>query len=459
MAQPKICNEAYDRSIDILRRCVHEVGMQASARVPGYAQVWARDSMITLLGASLIDDRSIRQSLYRSIETLADHQTPLGLVPNNVDVHTGETSFQAYADSGLWFVVGTDILSRVTGNHQFLERVYPAVRRTLNWYSYQDVDQSGLISMVEGSDWQDLFAVRNKGTYVNVLYYLALKFSERLALRMNDNALAREYSQSAQRFKERINYFCWHRGPQDVARHLQFGSGGISYEHAKRFIELRKNHYESHHSALADREFYLPYITFRDFGDHFDSLANLLAIMSGVADDKQTDSIFSLIDEFQVAKPYPIRAIAPPIEVGGRDWRYYYLFAGLNEPHCYHNGGVWPFVGGFYVAALVYADRMRDAEDALVALAESNRLGRDGREWEFNEWLHGESNEPRGMADQAWSAGMYIFAHEAVERKEVPYFDNIPQKAEQDQANSHSTSPSQDGNQIRAEQQHVRNHS
>lgn len=422
MRNQTLCEQTYDQAVGVLRRCLHEVGMQASGTKPGYPQVWARDSMITLLGASLVDDHSIRKCLYRSVESLAKHQTPLGLIPNNVDVQTGETSFQAYADSGLWFVIGTDVLARTAGDRAFLDRIYPAVRATLNWYAYQDVDQSGLISMVEGSDWEDLFAVRNKGTYVNVLYYIALRLSHALALRMNDNAMADDYAYSAQRLKEKINYYCWHRGSRDVARHLQFGSGGVSYEHAMRFVELREQHYRDHHPTLAERYYYLPYITFRDFGVHFDSLGNLLAILSGVADKEQTDHILSLIDEFDIARPYPIRAIAPPIEVGSRDWRYYYLFAGLNEPHRYHNGGVWPFVGGFYVAALVKAGRFDDAERALVALAEANKLGREGREWEFNEWLHGESGEPLGMADQAWSAGMYIFASEAVRRKSTPCF-------------------------------------
>jgi glycogen debranching enzyme len=85
----------------------------------------------------------------------------------------------------------------------------------------------------------------------------------------------------------------------------------------------------------------------------------------------------------------------------------------LNVPHHYHNGGIWPFIGGFYVAALVHAGRMTDAAAALDRLAALNLAG------DFNEWHHGETAEPMGVKDQAWSAGMFLFAKECVAQGRV----------------------------------------
>ena len=42
-------------------------------------------------------------------------------------------------------------------------------RRVLAWYECQDVDQSGLLSMQESTDWQDLFCTRGKG-YTSIAY-------------------------------------------------------------------------------------------------------------------------------------------------------------------------------------------------------------------------------------------------------------------------------------------------
>ena len=68
-------------------------------------------------------------------------------------------------------------------------------------------------------------------------------------------------------------------------------------------------------------------------------------------------------------------------------WRAYMSRHQQNFPWQYHNGGVWPFVGGFWVAALVKAGRQAMARAELAKLARANELN----EWEFNEWLHGQT--------------------------------------------------------------------
>jgi len=81
----------------------------------------------------------------------------------------------------------------------------------------------------------------------------------------------------------------------------------------------------------------------------------------------------------------------------------------LNLPHHYHNGGIWPFIGGLWVR-FVHRLGLHDlARNELVKLARANRLGRN-REWEFNEWVHGTTGLPMGKAYQAWSAAAYLRA-------------------------------------------------
>jgi GH15 family glucan-1,4-alpha-glucosidase len=156
----------------------------------------------------------------------------------------------------------------------------------------------------------------------------------------------------------------------------------------------------------------LPYLAFRAVGEWFDSLGNLMAILTGIADESRTRTILEFISN-RALDTRPACSLAPVIKPGDSDWRDYYTM--LNEPHCYHNGGVWPFIGGFYVAALVAAGRRKDASDALIRLAELNSQG------EFNEWHHGETGEALGVRDQAWSAGMYLFACDCVRKERVDF--------------------------------------
>ena len=60
----------------------------------------------------------------------------------------------------------------------------------------------------------------------------------------------------------------------------------------------------------------------------------------------------------------------------------------------------------------------------LVSLADANRQG-VAADWEFNEWMHGRSGHPMGFAEQAWSASMYLYAHNAVRNGQLPLFGDL----------------------------------
>jgi glycogen debranching enzyme len=69
-------------------------------------------------------------------------------------------------------------------------------------------------------------------------------------------------------------------------------------------------------------------------------------------------------------------------------------------------------------------------------------MGRED-EWEFNEWFHGVTGEPKGAKDQAWSAGMYIYAYICVIESREPVFGTL-ESAEAQLLHRHSPStPSQ----------------
>jgi GH15 family glucan-1,4-alpha-glucosidase len=163
------------------------------------------------------------------------------------------------------------------------------------------------------------------------------------------------------------------------------------------------------------RPYYMPYVEWRIIGeDRLDTLGNLLTIVYGLADKERAKGILDYIREYGVNSPYPVKACYPAIYPGDPDWQPYYLNREYCKPHSAHNGGIWPFIGGFYVAALATAGLKDEAERQLENLAKANRLSRTGGEWGFNELIHGESGQPIGAEQQAWSAAMYVVAYNAV---------------------------------------------
>jgi GH15 family glucan-1,4-alpha-glucosidase len=351
--------------------------------------------MIALLGASQVNDPTIQAALLASLSTLQHHQSPAGAIPNHVDIATGKPNFRSYADGGLWYVIGSTIL----------RPDYPMIRRVLGWYECQDVDASDLISIQEASDWEDLFCTRGQGLYVNCLHVMALRKAAEVAQRQGAADEAAAYRNRADAARSAINRVLWYPGDGQLVRHIEhtFSTPGL-------YDTLGRKRWIPEKRVLVKDRYYLPYVSFREAGEWFDSLGNLLAILSGVADAEQSALILDFIDRHDLAF-HPMRALYPPVEPGMPDWREYY--STLNLPHQYHNGGVWPFIGGFYVAALVKAGRHDAAKSALVRLAQLNRSTN------FCEWCHAETLETSGVFEQAWSAGMYLYAAECVAANKV----------------------------------------
>ena len=109
--------------------------------------------------------------------------------------------------------------------------------------------------------------------------------------------------------------------------------------------------------------------------DRFDLLGNSLAILTGIASPDRARSMVAWIEA--ECEPMRVRGelavdlppnLFPYILPHQADWRPRYK--SYNRPGEYHNGGVWPFVCGFYVAACVAAGRIGLARRTLLALTE-----------------------------------------------------------------------------------------
>lgn len=396
-------------ALSVLRACAHPLGFKASARADGYPQVWARDSMITALGALVTADPVLTAAAEASLETLTRHQSPRGMIPVNVHTRTKkpETSHNGGVDASAWYVIGLAAYVQAhKPNNAFLRRHFLHAEAALSWLACQDQNADGLIEMQEAGDWEDLFAVRGTGLLINVLWYAALERGARLAGLLGKRGVAAAWQKDAAKVRALVNERLWTKHPG------AFLPAEGEWDQA-RDTKAR--------AGRARASFYLPYYTFWHYGSWCDGLANLLAILFGVASKNQSRIILDYLARSGMAKPYPTKAITPVIRLGDEDWREYYRKARLNVPHQYHNGGIWPFIGGLHVAALVKEKRQKEAQTLLQKLAEANQKGKEHK-WEFNEWLHGKTGKPMGMAGQAWSAAMFLYAREAVQRGRPLFF-------------------------------------
>jgi glycogen debranching enzyme len=407
-----------------------ELGLLGSNQA--YQQVWARDSMLCGLGLWLTSDTEGPAIHARSLETLRRFQSPLGKIPHNVGMtgvsdpaliaHGGtlgqpleenmavEDSIHAgCVDGNLWYIIGQYYDFRLRKDIESLRAAWPSLENALLWLRYQDSNECGLLEVHEAMDWADLFANRYNVLYDNVLYFAAWQCMGYMAAALGKDA--EFYFKHASDVHRKINRLLW-VGPEEPTDYDWIRQERKEWLYPRKRVE----------TELVERPFYLPYMAFRDYADRLDTLGNLLAILLGVADQRKADKILDYIHGCGLNEPFPVRALYPAVQPGEKDWREYYRVRNLNQPHHYHNGGAWPFIGGVYVAALVQAGRAEEACCQLEKLTAMVRLGKH-TEWEFNEWFHGLSGRPMGYTGQSWSAAMYLFAADAVKYGRVHIFN------------------------------------
>lgn len=412
----QLVSEARERALEVLFGCVTPAGFRASALKAGYPQVWGRDSMVTFLGAVASGEAELIKAGKASLETLGCYQSPFGLIPLNVNPDTGYISTEnaGAMDSNLWFILGHYLYNRLSGEDDFLAKNWEIIQKALLWLDYQDSNGCGLLEIPEAGNWMDLLAVRYNTLYDNALYYAASLAYQEMSKKMPSRIERPACQVDAACIHERINLLfwidrCW------VAAHFA--------EHLEKLKAIRLEWFMLYHNVgtISSRPFYLPWLAFREYGDWCDSLGNLLAILCGIADGHRSWHILRYMEQVGMAEPFPTKAIHPPIYPGETNWREYYRSRNLNLPHQYHNGGIWPMIGGFHVAALVQRKWHTEAERLLILLAKANRQNN----WEFNEWLHGETGHPMGYPKQAWSAASFLFAEAAVRTGKLPLFDDL----------------------------------
>lgn len=400
--------EAATVARQVLSDCAGPDGFRASALSGGYRQVWARDSMICLLGACAAGLEEFIPSMRASLETLTRGQTSLGYVPIYVDPEGGrDQGDPGGIDNNLWYLLGHYVLHRTFPIEDLLDKHQDALISAVTWLRYQDSDDDGLIEVQEAADWADLLAYRGKTLYGNTLYVLAARAFAELGRELSLSE-ADEYDEVAARATARLNDLHWVASPLGL---WEQAPSLVTEPHAEtiRIKQLTA-------SELWFRPYYLPWVGFRNYGDWCDVLGNSLVILAGIADVTKRRHILDYFDQVDVWGPMPARALHPPIQPGDEHWRRYYRNGNLCLPNQYHNGGCWPMTGGLAIAALMKDGRQPEAESQLLRLAAAAQG--PSPEWTFNEWYHGVTGKPMGKPQQAWSAAMYLLAESLVTQRQ-----------------------------------------
>ena len=401
-AERELIAEGYRHALVALRKCITPSGFSACSladnEVTGtdsnYRAVWARDGAITIVGTIDLPDVDFRVAQLATLRTLFDHLAENGQIPANVSLDTGAVDYSGVGgicaiDGGFWAVIAFYSYLRKYEDRELLAEYAPSLDRLMHWLLGLDSNNDGLLEIPEAGDWTDLFGRSYHVLYDEVLWYRAAVSYGRLLEFQARLEEAAAWLRRAQAIRSKILAAFWPTTQQsDPAARVSFAD--------RQF-------------AVGDSSYLLAEITPFAFNWRCDVLGNIQAFLGNVLDVDRARTAFRFMWGVGVNEPLPVVNLYPPVQAGDPDWRAYYTVNLLNLPGHYHNGGVWPFIGGMWVR-FIHRLGLRDvASRELLKLAHANRLGRS-HEWEFNEWLHSRTGRPMGKAFQAWSAASYVHA-------------------------------------------------
>lgn len=350
----------------------------------GYPEPYTRDLILSLFGIGVTGNQDLIKSIKVVLETLAENQSNLGHIPSLVH----EKEDRGSSDSTPLFLIGVGIMRELTGESDFLKE---ASKKALKWMDYQSPTDEVLVAQQPTSDWRDEQWVLGYGLFVNTLVFTYLRYFEK--------------TEKARRLLYEMDHFTI--------------TSGVQHAHVHEGL------------VLEDKPYYALWSYKVLSSERFDLLGNSLAILTGIASPERTSKIIDWVEEeCKAMKANGLLAVdLPPnffpfTQREDPDWKP--RQEQYNKPGDYHNGGIWPFICGIYIAALVAAERFELAKEKLLALTSLIKQSNNQElNYGFNEWHKAQTGNPMGQNWQTWSASMYLYAAKCVEEKSTPFFGRV----------------------------------
>ncbi|MEX0742639.1 MAG: glycoside hydrolase 100 family protein [Phycisphaeraceae bacterium] len=407
-AEQEFISEGYQAAVATVKRNVTPLGFSACSLADNevfgtdvnYRSVWARDGAMSILWTIDLEDEAIVACQAQTLRTLIEHQSPGGQIPACVGIDTGEPEYSgvggiASIDSPLWLIIAVFRYAQHRNDWSIIDEHREELQKTMDWLSAHDSNNCGLLEVPEASDWTDLFGRSYHVLYDEVLWYHTLYCYTEILRHYEEHDRADDYNRWAEHVRRTIIHHFWPATKQEEGEHPDRTFAQTQY-------------------ALGDARYLLAQITPFSFSWRCDVFGNLLAYLMDIVDHRRAMMTFRFLWGVGISEPAPVKNIYPPVQSGDPEWRQYYTVNLLNLPDHYHNGGIWPFVGGIWVRYLHKLGMTKLARRELVRLAELCHMGTSSF-WEFSEWHHGHTGRPMGKVYQTWSAASFIRACHVLE--------------------------------------------
>jgi predicted glycogen debranching enzyme len=334
---------------------------------------WGRDTMIALPGLTLATNRGgVAREILAEYASYVDK----GMIPNRFPDKGQDPEYNSI-DATLWFFEAVRAFLQHTDDHEFVRtNLYEILKEIVVWHAKGTrynirVDADGLLFAGEAGvqlTWMDakvddwLVTPRvGKAVEVQALWYNGLRVMQNLARKFNEPEQATEYEEMAERAQKSFNQQFWNESEECLYDVVNGESVDTS---------IRPN------QVIA------------------------LSLAHSMVSPERAKRILEVVDR-ELLTPRGLRTLSPK----DRQYRGRYEGSPASRDSAYHQGTVWPWLMGPFIAAYskVYgesAGRKFGAEwfeNFQEHLTEAG-LG------QVSEIFDGdEPHLPRGCIAQAWS--------------------------------------------------------
>lgn len=343
---------------------------------------WGRDTMIALPGLTLTTAKhDVTRSILRTFAKYVDR----GMLPNRFP-DAGEAPEYNSADATLWFLEAASGYLEHTEDEEFVrDELYPVFAEIINWHVRGTrygikVDPSGLLNSGEPGvqlTWMDAkigdwVATPRTGKPVEIqaLWYNALRIMEKLAHKFGDESNRRRYANMAALASWAFNRVFWNDKENCLYDVVNGGAPDAS---------IRPN------QVFA------------------------VSLPHGMLSEARAKAVVEKVRELLLT-PYGLRTLSPH----DPQYRGRYTGGPTERDGAYHQGTVWPWLLGPFIAAYIRVNGGSDTARAqagewLIPLKQHLSEAGLGH---ISEIFEGDPpHRPCGCIAQAWSVAEILRAY------------------------------------------------
>lgn len=373
----KVHKDAYDSSISLLKSLSagpedNSIGFFASsAAMDNYKRVFTRDAFWMCMADILTDESELIEGCRNSFSTMARCQSEDGAIPSNVSPD-GKVSYgiiNPRIDPTTLFIIGCARFAKRHPEENIADKYFDAVEKAMGYLERKWESAScGLLYIPRAGNWADEYLQQGFVLYDEVLWHMALReYADILSSKKDGREEL--YRVKAEKVRDIIRRKFWVNDLNPDRENI--------YGRVWKKFDFGRMGYFLHFYFSPDKGA----SSFRHPCGIFDAFGNILAILSGVATEEHTERIISFIDEISVNKFPLVPAHYPlfPEETfrSGRIHQYRFKeFVGH-----FHNGGLWAWYTGPYVAALVKAGKKEKARLFLEGIIKANSEKKDAMDF------------------------------------------------------------------------------